>query len=678
MRAPAVFPTALALLLAGCLNARGTPDRPAVKELEFEGVHQVSRSELESRIATQSSGRWFWQEQHDLDPDALSADRKRIERYYRAEGFYDARVESVDTPRVGEGQVKVVFHVREGAAARVAEIATPGLEAAPEALARVGKLPMRAGDVFTEAGFDADRSAILKALHDTGWAKATVTQRAEVDPVANRARVTYQVSAGKRYRFGNVLVSGTAVVDRARVREEAEINVKPGAIWDQSQLSKAQGRIFDLGVFGGARVSPGIPDLKNDTIPVVVSVREAPFRTIRLGPGFGVQGSARYDVHGVASWTNRDWLGGLRKLQLETRVGYAWLPSSNQQGPIGLASADFTQPAALGRVVDLNLHAEVELGREPAYAFWAERFRVGLPIRLLRQLTLVPSYNLEYYQVQYSGGVAPLPGQLAPQLFQSCPGNLCLLSYLEQRVALDLRDDPVNTTQGIYLGVALQEGFRLFGTGFEYLRLLPEARGFVPLPGGVVLASRLRIGILKPLGNTHGLDETQLTPIVARFTSGGPDGMRGYYTNMMSPLIQVNADPNCTAGAGCAKMYLPWGGDGLLDGSVELRFPISGNLGAATFLDFGNVSLFSTDALDLAALQYAAGFGVRYKTIFGPVRVDVAGRLPTWRDGSLRQPGMPVVLQTAGSSTSAPRVYTSGVLHVEPIISVHLSVGEAF
>ncbi|HZZ86277.1 MAG TPA: BamA/TamA family outer membrane protein [Anaeromyxobacteraceae bacterium] len=677
MRAPAVLLPALALVLSGCLNARGTPDKPAVKGVELAGVHGVSSADLEGKIATQPSGRFFWQEEHDLDPDALAADQKRIERYYRAQGFYDGRVEAVETPAAGRNQVKVIFRIHEGDPSRVAELVTPGLEAAPEAGAKVGKLPMRVGDVFTEAGFDADRAKLLKALHDTGWAKAEVAQRAEVDPLGHRVRVSYEVRAGKRYRFGGVLVSGTAVVPRARVREEVEINVKPGATWDESQLGKAQNRVFDLGVFGGVRVSPGKEDPLHDTIPVVVAAREAPFRTIRAGPGFGIQGSSRYDVHGVASWTSRNWLGDLRKLQLEGRLGYAWLPSAGKQGLVGLASADLTQPGVFTRITDLNVRAEVERGREQAYDFWAERFRVGLPIKLVRELTLVPSYNLEYYQVEYSGA-PPAPGSNAPQLFQSCPGNKCLLSYLEQRIAWDLRDDAVNTTRGLYLGLAVQEGFRLFGSGFEYLRLLPEARGFLPFGRGVVLASRLRLGILKPLGNTGGLDETQLTPIVARFTSGGPNGMRGYYTRMLSPVIQVNVDPKCPLGDACPKRYLSWGGDGLLDGSLELRFPISGNLGGATFLDFGNVALFSTDALDLSALQYALGFGVRYKTVFGPVRLDVAGRLPTWRDGSLRQAGTPVVLQRTGSSASAPQVYASGLIHVEPIVSVHLSIGEAF
>ncbi len=208
----------------------------------------------------------------------------------------------------------------------------------------------------------------------------------------------------------------------------------------------------------------------------------------------------------------------------------------------------------------------------------------------------------------------------------------------------------------------------------------------MPFGRGVVLASRVRIGLLKPFGSTNGLDETQLTPIVARFTSGGPNGMRGYYTRALSPVIQAPTDPTACAQAiakdpkaVCDQHYLSWGGDGLLDGSLELRFPITGNLGAAAFLDFGNVTLFSVDALDLSGLQYALGFGIRYKTIFGPVRLDLATRLPSWRDGSLRQPGVPVVVQEPGATpTAAPRVVALGGVHVEPIVSVHLSIGEAF
>ncbi len=656
---------ALALAVAACLHPRGTPQRPAVTSFEIEGTHAVSAGELRDALATQPSGRWAWQQVQYYDEDAFANDRRRIARFYQARGYYDARVESAEVVPDGLGRVRIRVRVSEGEPVRVVSVELPGIEQAPEARERLGRLPLRPGDVFTEAAYDATRTAIRDALTTTGWARAEVGEHADVDPGTHRAWVRYPVTPGTRYRFGPVFVAGASAIPRARIREEAEQAVHPGKTYDSSDLPKAQARISDLGVFGGVRVGSGQPDDAQAELPVVVSVREAPFRTIRFGPGFLIQ-PVRYEMDAVAGWSHRDWLGGLRRLNLDLRAGYAWLPNwfrADKQGPVGLATADFTQPGVIGRNIDLNLRAELERGLEPAYDFWAERFHIGTPIRFGRVATIVPSLNVELYQL--TGSISqgdPATGSVL--LLQTCPGhnpNFCLLSYFEQRFTLDFRDDPILTTKGLYFSLALQEGFSAFGNGSSYLRVLPEVRAFASLPGRMVLATRARVGIAEPLAGGD-------VPIVAKFTSGGPNLMRGYYTRMLSPLIYYNP---CAIQAGNCPTYLPVGGNGLIDGSAELRFPISGNLGGALFLDFGNVTAGVAEALNLANLQYAVGAGIRYTTVFGPIRFDVAGRLPKVNGD---QPGVQVLAlgQPLNENSSIIRY------HSEPIVSVHLSIGEAF
>ena len=143
--------------------------------------------------------------------------------------------------------------------------------------------------------------------------------------------------------------------------------------------------------------------------------------------------------------------------------------------------------------------------------------------------------------------------------------------------------------------------------------------------------------------------------------AGGPLSMRGYYTRRLAPMeLQRNA-------------WVPIGGNGLADGSAELRFALTGALGAAIFLDGGAVSDASSNpsawqaAIDLGRVQWAAGMGLRYATQFGPLRLDVAARLPDrW---STERTAFPAVPFTA---------WPDGTLHREPIVAVHLSLGEAF
>ncbi len=681
--------TALLFAGSGCLffpiPPSSNPERPYVTSFDIEGAHAISAKELREHLATQESGRKYliWPAPEEYDEDAFANDKRRIVRYYQAKGYYGARVDAAEVQPDGAGRVRIRLHVDEGEPVRVTQLEVKGLEQAPEARAKLGRLPLQTGDVFTEAAYDEARAAILAALGSTGWAKAEVAERAEVDPALRQAHVTYTVKPGERYRFGGVFVAGAAAIPRARIRAEAEPIVKPGTTFDATELPKAQARVFDLGVFGGVRVSQGPADGQRGTIPVVVSVREAPFRTIRAGPGFTFQ-ATRWEADATAGWSHRNWLGGLRKLNLDARAGYAWLPNLythiQKQGLVGLAAADFTQPQMFTRYIDLNLHAELEHGLEQAYDFNAERFRVGLPLRLGRLFTFVPSLNVELYQLSNPvtvtslstapGGPSANPTQL--QLV-TCPGHnpsLCLLSYFEQRIGIDLRNDPINTTRGFYFGVSLQEGFSALGNGSSYLRLLPEARAFVDLGAGFVLAARGRLGFLEALPGSNDV------PIVARFTSGGPNLMRGYYTRQLSPVLAAcptGQTDKATGKCNAPLDYVPVGGNGLVDGSFELRFPLAGQLAGAAFVDFGSVTFAAGDAFDASKLQYAAGGGLRYKTVFGPLRVDVAARIPK-SNGD--QPTVEV-LTLVPSAGGGSRLEPSG-RHAFPYVSVHLSIGEAF
>jgi len=662
MRARRLAPLVLALV--SCAVPRGTAERPKVSEFRIVGAKQLGEGAVKEKLATQGPDPWwhlFWRGASDFDEDALSNDRRRIERMYQAEGFYQTVVKSDVLPD-GEGRVKVRLNVEEGSPTRVTELRILGLEAAPEARAALGKLPLRQGDRFTEGAYDATRAQILSALGRTGYARAEVKQLAEVDPTTGEARVTYTVRAGPRYRFGNVFVSGTSAVPRERLRQEADREFKPGDWFDTTALERVQREVVGLGVFGGVRVTQGPPDETKKDIPVVITAREAPFRTVRAGPGITIALN-RWDVNVTAGWHHRNWLGGLRKLNLDLRVGYAFLPNPfvrTQSGPVGLAAVDFTQPNAIRNRLDVTTRVEVERAIEEANTYWAQRFRVGSPFKY-KAIQFAPSYNIEIYEITSGVTVAPAAGSQAAQtnlLLYSCGGTAtCLLSYFEQRIALDLRDDPVNTRRGFYASLGLQEGFTLFGAGFPYLRVLPEVRAFVTPWKNTVLAGRLRLGALR-------MFSSQDPPLVARFYSGGPSIMRAYYTRRLSPMVFSDD----------LKDYVPVGGSGLVDGGVELRFPISGNLGGTLFLDFGNVTTNQADAFDPGKLQYGAGFGLRYGTIFGPIRVDVAGRLPRRSAQGWEMPSVPVLAPSADGKT----LFDTGFRHTEPIISIHLSVGEAF
>jgi translocation and assembly module TamA len=654
---PAVAPSVrgaalLALLLAGgCLHARGTPQEPVVLSLDLEGVRAVDEDQLRDRLATRASDRFWWGAARLLDPDALLLDRQRVVAFYKEHGYYRAAVEEVDVRPDGEGRVRLVLRVREGDPVRVTRLQVEGLDGAPEARARAGALPLAPGRILTWEAFDATRGQLRAALGATGYATGAVTQAAEVRADEGTADVTYRVEPGPRFRFGAVSVVGTDAVPEHAVAAQAARQVKAGEWFDERRLERVKARVLELGAFAAVRVNGGAPDLERGTVPVVVTVREAPLHTVRLGPGLGFE-ATRWEVLGQASWTQRNWLGGLRQLKLDARAGYAWLPDPVvpiREGTVGTVSAEFSQPAVFGDAVDVAIEVEVEKSLEQAYGAISEKFRFGTPFRPAPRWTVVPSYNLEIYQLRDIVGDL---GPSQPQV-QNCPSEVCVLSYLEQRVTWDLRDHPLTTTEGLYLSLAVQEGFPAGGVGYTYVSVLPEVRFFRPLGRRSVLAARARLGALVPV------NETGPAPVVALFMAGGAGSMRGYGAERLSPMIEDEG------------IWVPTGGNGLVEGSVEVRRSLGGSLVGAVFLDAGNVSEASGSpseyqaVLDLSRLQLALGVGVRYRTPVGPFRADVACRLPTdFSSGVAFEDRFPTVPGDSG--------------HREPIVAVHVSLGEAF
>ena len=71
----------------------------------------------------------------------------------------------------------------------------------------------------------------------------------------------------------------------------------------------------------------------------------------------------------------------------------------------------------------------------------------------------------------------------------------------------------------------------------------------------------------------------------------------------------------------------PSGGLTLWEASIEVRFPIAGELGGAVFCDASDVSRYRFD-LRFLYPHLSCGGGLHYNTPVGPIRFDVGFQLP--------------------------------------------------
>jgi len=669
-------PGLLGLSCAHAERARG----PVVEKLSITGNHALDDAVIREAIATRATS-WFpLAPARRLDRNVWATDQQRVERLYRAYGFYQAEVEdAVDV--VGEDKVRLSLSIHEGQPTRVTKVEVSGLDALPAAHRQevLEQVTLKEGDVFLEEPWEELDDGILATLRSLGYAEAKVQPLATVDLATREAVLELRVEPGVRYRFGEVRVVrvGPGIVEPWRVEEQVREALAFERYYSPEALARAQARLVRLNVFGAARVLPGKGNPETGILPVIVEVSEVPPRELSFGFGVNIE-QFRQGAQVSADFTHRDFLGGLRLLRLSAEGGWAFIPNIYtrlgagdlvaKHGPVARLRAELWQPRLFRPNLALRTRAEVERELEPAYDLFGGSGRVGLVWRPRPWFTVETSYNLEAYRLQ-AGHL--LFSEDTRFLFGCEEG--CTLSYLEQLVGLDRRDDPQEPREGYYLGLSVQGGGGPLGGSFDYVRIVPDVRGYLSFGPArrLTLAARLRLGTLLPLSG--GLGET---PVVVRFFSGG-DAMRGFSVQRLSPIRLVAREEN-----GEVDLEpVPVGGNGLLESSLELRYALTENLVLAGFLDAGFVTpgpLRIRPSFIAENLYLGVGVGARYRTPVGPIRFDFAIRpdigpplpfyLPHGELPALPAQGCLGLGRGSPSRAGAP----------EGWCALHLSVGEAF
>lgn len=657
----------LAFVLGACAttprSAPPAPTGPEIVDLDVVGNDVVSGSLIKKRIATRESNRFlFFGAHHHLDPGALSQDLRRIRDICEEQGFYAATVDAQVEP-LGEGKVRVIFTVVEGPPTIIRSLIVQGLDALPEeeVAELLDEAPLTRGVRLVEEDYLAFKEQVVSRLRERGYAEAEVEGRVEVAPAEGEADIVLAVSTGQIYDFGEVQVVGNLLIPSRRILEASAFALTPGSQYNPETMRDAQSEVFGLGAFSAVTMIEGEPDPESRRLPLTIAVNEADFLRLRFGAGLGIDQSY-YQTRAIAEVTHLNLFGGLQRLQFSNELAYRFIGASSQlvtnRGLAGTSSLELTQPDWLSRRIDLAARIRYERELTPAYTAQSLSGRIGTPIRFRRWLYLAPTYNIvRYFDVGFASDNVQVIGEGSrASLAGDCPQG-CTLSYLEQRLVVDRRDDPVEPHGGWYGALGLQEGG--LGGSFSWIRVTPEIRGYFPLGRTWVLATRLELGTLHPIKGcspnrtdlTPYLEAVGCTPVVVRLFGGGANDFRGTGVDRLGPVEAVLQDGRVR--------YVPLGGDSSLLATGELRWFFGESWASAFFLDLGSVEAGPWEAFRLSNVQPAVGSGLRYRTPVGPARVDVAWRF-------LQEPTIPV---------NGGRAVEKSALNY---FSIFLSLGEAF
>lgn len=654
------------------LAAAAVPPRPLhawqapadsieVKKVEFVGAEAFNDDLLASAIVTAPTRCialpvLCWMDigvdRQYFDPLAIGGDVVRLRVFYYQRGYRDAVV-TADTARAGSS-MRVTFRVREGSPVRVESIDFQSEQPVPSQVMR--NLPLVRGAALSLVAYEAARDTIISRLNNHGYALADVLAGYAIprdSPYV--AHVNYELIPGQRARFGSIEVAGAEKVSPAVVRRMLTFHT--GDVYARDAVLRSQRNLFAQELFRHAEIREALSPLSDTLVEVRVQVNEGNLHRVRTGLGLS---TAEY-LNAEGRWISRSFLGGARRLELRGRIANL-MASTLGSTPVfepctsiycrlsGSLAVDFAQPWFFGPLNTFGTGVYVERRTLPdvfvrsatgGYVSFSRSLGPAESISLGFRPELTKLETAEGDLIFCFGFIACGPEEI--ETLRSARW----LSPIALSYARDRSNSIFAPTRGHVLRMDAEYAGMPTGSDFGYTRVVGEITDYSPVGNGLVLAARLRSGWANAIGAG---DSTLRVHPQKRFFAGGPNSVRGFAQYRLGPkVLTVDAvdwlaRPEEDGGAGCTAQEInsgtcaadalaadspdaftvrPIGGAALLEGNVELRFPVfRDRVRGAAFLDFGQ-AWAEPAAANLAGVAWTPGLGVRYFSAVGPIRVDV-------------------------------------------------------
>ena len=597
---------------AAVVDYRVTPGlRHKLVKIDISGNRYFNTETLRERLSM-TQARFLRYRWGRFSRRLLDQDKNTIEDLYRSNGFRDVEVaipDPTDNYKGVSGHLSVEIQVKEGQQWFVHTLEMEGVSDADAPYLR-SVLQSNTGQPFSEAAVAADRDAVLAYYYNNGYPNAAFDWTQAPGPAPAQVDLRFVIRPGQREYVRDVLVRGLETTNRTLVA--SRISLVPGGPISQSRIAQSQQKLYDLGIFSKVQTAIQNPDGEEDAKYVLLHVDEA--RKYSFNAGVGAElariggGVTTFDAPaGTTGFSPRVSLGlsRLNFLGLAHTIGLQTLASTLQQR----ALLTYLAPQFTGNEnLSLSVSGLFDHSRD-VRTFTAERAEgsVQLAQKLTKANTIQYRYTFRHVIIPES--TLKISPELIPVLSQPDRVGQFSLSFIQDR-----RDDPVNSRRGFLNTADIGYAWSGFGSQTDFTRLVLRNSTYHRIGRDLVLARSLQFGYIQRWG---GLPEI---PLAERFFSGGASTHRAFPDNQAGPR-----DP---------ETGFPLGGSALLFHTTELRFPLIGdNVGGVLFHDMGNVySDVSHISLrfrqrnnqDFDYTVQSIGFGIRYQTPVGPIRVDIS------------------------------------------------------
>jgi translocation and assembly module TamA len=447
------------------------------------------------------------------------------------------------------------------------------------------------GDPVLADRIIAEKGELGLALGENGYPFAELGEPALlIDHAREEGDLTLPVDPGGRYVFAGITSSDPEFLPGRHLERIARF--RPGELYRQSLEDDLRRAVLATGLVSSVTITPRESEPPAGDAPgevaLDVAIERAPLRTITGGIGYGTEDGIKAE----ATWEHRNLFPPEGALRLRGIVGTRELLANvgfkrnNFRGRdqvlfVDLFASDITTVAVESRTIGTRATFErlsnFIYQKEFSWQIGAEALITEERSRLARNARIAP------------GALTPRREFAIAGLFGSA--------------TIDQSDDLLDPTSGYRATLFLApEASRSQGVNDFYLRAQFDGAAYRQIGSSTVLAGRVRAATIQ------GANLANVAPS-RRLYGGGGASVRGYGFQGVGPRDELGEAT---------------GGLALLEASIEARINtglLDGAIQVVPFFDIGSVSQRSVPNFDF--VRAAAGLGVRYKTTFGPIRIDV-------------------------------------------------------
>ena len=507
--------------------------------------------------------------------EAANEAREALEPF----GYYDPVV------RVRRDGATVVVEITPGEPVRVrarrVEVAGP---AADEEVLRedIAAFEPEVGDVFDHRAYEGSKARISRRLSERGYFEAEfAARRVEVTRAQRAADIDLAWTSGERYRMGAASFTQTprpVVHDRLLAKL---VNWEVGEPYHQDRVERLRDSLQRLEYFATIDIEPQIENAPERQVPIAVTLTPAKRSVYTAGVSYGSDSGAgvrlgtehRYvNMRGHKALTSLDYAQRRKLLTLQYRIpAFAWLDGWYT---FSLQSADEQTDWIDNRRVEFAASRSGQVNLE---------LSAVASMHVLRE-------RWAYAAEQDDDPATPPDYRYASFTYPSIRGEYTTV------------DDRLLPRNGFASTAMLRGGIGTAGEGEDdtFVQVHGTVRWFRGLGESSRVILRAERGVTRleaPIGSL---------PPSLRFHAGGERSIRGYAWREVGPRV----------GEGNQRFAI--GARHVITGSAEFESYLNDRWGYAVFVDVGSAYNDRPD------WHTGVGFGVRWRSPVGPIRIDVA------------------------------------------------------